>query len=56
MKNPEQSNQKICSTSDYVHVNLDSMGKGIQSAKTKFVPIVDETPPPSSAIRGRGAS
>ena len=32
------------------------MGKGIQTAKTKFVPIVDETPPPSSAIRGRGAS
>jgi DNA repair photolyase len=29
---------------------------GIQIAKTKFVPIVDETPPPSAAIRGRGAS
>src|SRR5947207_11081387 len=56
MKNPVQSNQKICSTSDYVHVNLDSMGKGIQTTKTKFVPIVDERPPPSSAIRGRGAS
>src|SRR5438477_7534372 len=47
---------KIYSTSDYVHVNLDSMGKGIQTTKTKFVPIVDERPPPSSAIRGRGAS
>jgi DNA repair photolyase len=29
---------------------------GIQIAKTTFVPIVDETPPPSAAIRGRGAS
>jgi DNA repair photolyase len=28
----------------------------IRTAKTKFVPIVDETPPPSPAIRGRGAS
>ena len=55
-KNPQQSNQKICSTSDYVHVNLDLMRKGIQTAKTKFVPIVDETPPPSSIIHGRGAS
>ena len=32
------------------------MGDGGQIAKTKFVPIVDETPPPSAAIRGRGAS
>ncbi len=32
------------------------MEKGIQTGKTKFVPIVDETPPPSSTIRGRGAS
>ena len=32
------------------------MEGGIQIAKTKFVPIVDETPPPSAAIRGRGAS
>src|SRR5438874_6899617 len=32
------------------------MGIGIQTAKAKFVPIVDERPPPSSAIRGRGAS
>ena len=32
------------------------MQKGIQIAKTRFVPIVDETPPPSPAIRGRGAS
>jgi DNA repair photolyase len=32
------------------------MQKGIQIAKTKFVPIVDETPPPSPGIRGRGAS
>jgi len=32
------------------------VGKGGQIAKTKFVPIVDETPPPSPAIRGRGAS
>lgn len=32
------------------------MGKGGQIAKTKFVPIVDETSPPSPAIRGRGAS
>ena len=31
------------------------MGKEIRTAKTKFVPIVDETPPPSSTIRGRGA-
>src|SRR5437868_3098922 len=46
----------MCSTSDYVHVNLESMGKGIQTAKAKFVPIVNETPPPSSTIRGRGAS
>jgi DNA repair photolyase len=30
--------------------------RGIQIAKTTFVPIVDETPPPSAAIRGRGAS
>jgi DNA repair photolyase len=37
-------------------VNLCIVGKGIQTAKTKFVPIVDETPPPSSTIRGRGAS
>jgi len=48
--------EKICSTSDYVHVNLGVVGKGIQTAKTKFVPIVEETPPPSSSIRGRGAS
>jgi DNA repair photolyase len=27
-----------------------------QTAKTKFVPIVNETPPTSSTIRGRGAS
>ena len=32
------------------------MGNGDQIAKTKFVPTVDETPPPSAAIRGRGAS
>ena len=32
------------------------MGNGGQIAKTKFTPIVDETPPPSAAIRGRGAS
>jgi len=32
------------------------VGDGGQIAKTKFVPIVDETPPPSAAIRGRGAS
>jgi DNA repair photolyase len=32
------------------------MQKGIQIAKTRFAPIVDETPPPSPAIRGRGAS
>ena len=32
------------------------MQKGIQIAKTRFAPIVDETPPPSAAIRGRGAS
>jgi DNA repair photolyase len=32
------------------------VGNGGQIAKTKFVPIVDETPPPSAAIRGRGAS
>jgi DNA repair photolyase len=30
--------------------------KGFRNAKTKFVPIVDETPPPSAAILGRGAS
>ena len=32
------------------------VGKEIQAAKPKFVPIVEETPPPSSSIRGRGAS
>jgi len=32
------------------------VGKGIQTTKTKFVPIVDEAPPLSSTIRGRGAS
>jgi DNA repair photolyase len=30
--------------------------KGFRNAKTKFVPIVDETPPSSAAIPGRGAS
>jgi DNA repair photolyase len=55
-ENSERSNRKICSTRDYVHVNLDSVGKGIQTAKTKFVPIVDETPPHLSTMRGRGAS
>jgi DNA repair photolyase len=30
--------------------------KGIQTTNTKFVPTIDETPPPSPAIRGRGAS
>jgi DNA repair photolyase len=30
--------------------------KASQTAKRKFVPVVDERPPPKSAIRGRGAS
>jgi DNA repair photolyase len=42
--------QRLCSC------ELRLVGKGIQTAKTKFVPIVEETPPPSSTIRGRGAS
>ncbi len=42
--------QRLCSC------ELSFVGKGIQTAKTKFVSIVDETPPPSSTIRGRGAS
>ena len=42
--------QRLCSC------ELTFVGKEIQTAKTKFVPIVDETPPPSSTIRGRGAS
>ena len=32
------------------------MKKQIRNGKTKFVPIVDETPPASLPIRGRGAS
>jgi DNA repair photolyase len=32
------------------------MGERILAVKRKFVPIVDETPPPSPVIRGRGAS
>ncbi len=42
--------QRLCSC------ELIFVRKGTQTAKTKFVPIVDETPPPSSTIRGRGAS
>jgi DNA repair photolyase len=42
--------QRLCSC------ELRFVGKGIQTAKTKFVPIVEETPPTSSTIRGRGAS
>jgi len=42
--------QRLCSC------ELRFVGKGIQTAKTKFMPIVDETPPPLSTIRGRGAS
>jgi len=42
--------QRLCSC------ELSFVGKGIQTAKTKFVSIVDETPPPSSTVRGRGAS
>jgi DNA repair photolyase len=42
--------QRLCSC------ELRFVRKGIQTAKTKFVPIVEETPPPSSTIRGRGAS
>ena len=32
------------------------MPKGLKQAKKKSVPIVEETPPPSPAIHGRGAS
>ena len=32
------------------------MGKETQAAKRRFAPVVDEAPPPSPAIRGRGAS
>jgi DNA repair photolyase len=32
------------------------MPKGLKQAKKKFVPIVEEMPPPSPAIHGRGAS
>jgi len=42
--------QRLCS------YELKYVGKEIQAAKPKFVPIVEETPPPSSSIRGRGAS
>jgi len=42
--------QRLCSC------ELRSVREKTQTAKTKFVPIVDETPPPSSTIRGRGAS
>src|SRR5260370_30907986 len=42
--------QRLCSC------ELRFVRKGIQTAKTTFVPIVDETPPPSSIIHGRGAS
>jgi DNA repair photolyase len=33
-----------------------AMRKGMRAAKRKFVPIVDQTAPPTPAIRGRGAS
>jgi DNA repair photolyase len=46
---------QISSTSDDVHVNL-YRDKAIPAVKRKFVPIINETPPPSPAIRGRGAS
>src|SRR5260370_40321494 len=42
--------QRLCSC------ELRFVRRGIQTAKTTFVPIVDETPPPSSIIHGRGAS
>jgi DNA repair photolyase len=32
------------------------MDKGVHAAKSRLVPIVDEAPPPSQPIRGRGAS
>src|SRR6266702_3976366 len=35
---------------------LKGVSNGTKAAKKKFVPIVDETPPPLPATRGRGAS
>jgi DNA repair photolyase len=50
-ENPKNMlDQRLCSC------ELSFVGKEIQTAKTKFVSIVDETPPPSSTVRGRGAS
>ena len=42
-------------TASYVHVNL-TMAVRQKKTKKKFVPIVEEAPPPSPAIHGRGAS
>ena len=55
-ENPERSNPKNMLDQRLCSCELSFVGKGIQTAKTKFVPIIDETPPPSSIVRGRGAS
>ena len=55
-ENSERSDPKNMLDQRLCSCELSFVGKGIQTAKTKFVPIVDETPPPSSTIRGRGAS
>jgi len=55
-RKPERANPKDMLDQRLCSCELRFVGKGIQTAKTKFVPIVDETPPPSSTIRGRGAS
>ena len=54
--NSERSNPKNILDQRLCSCELRFVGKGIQAAKKRFVPIVDETPPPSSTIRGRGAS
>ena len=54
--NSERSNPKNILDQRLCSCELSYVGEGIQTAKTKFVPIVEETPPPSSTIRGRGAS
>jgi len=55
-RKPERANPKDMLDQRLCSCELRFVGKGIRTAKTKFVPIVDETPPPSSTIRGRGAS
>jgi DNA repair photolyase len=54
--NLERSNPKNMLDQRLCSCELRFVGIGIQTAKAKFVPIVDEMPPPSSSIRGRGAS